>query len=58
MSKHADLAAMVSFVGEHVAEHLVAGRPGFGQGVPAEYFDTATFEGFGQHLGADGGAFA
>ena len=48
MGEHADLPAMVGFVGEHVAEHFRACGPGGTQAVAAEIFDAAIGgEGFG-----------
>ena len=41
MREHADLAAMVGFVSEHVAEHFRAGRPRTGPAVSYEFLDTA-----------------
>jgi hypothetical protein len=56
--EHADLPAMVGFVGEHVAKHLRSGGPGFGPGVAEKLRDGARAgdEGFGEHLGAARGA--
>src|SRR5438046_1320777 len=58
MRQHADLAAMVSFVSEHVAEHFRADGPRLGPAVPVEFFDAAaTAERFGEHFRAASGAF-
>ena len=58
VSDHADLAAMMGFVGQHVAEHFQAHRPRWAEAVPFEFLD-ATFaiaECFHEHLGAPSGA--
>jgi hypothetical protein len=45
VSKHADLAAMMRFVGQHVAKHpqapSVGNRPGFRQRIPLEKLNAA-----------------
>ncbi len=51
MGDHADLSAMVGFVGEHVAKHFEAWGPGFAQGVSAELLEVAA-----EHVRAEGGA--
>ena len=55
MCEHADLAAMVGFVGKHIAEHFRAWRPGRPPAIPAKLLD-ATAGGaakrFFQHFGA------
>ena len=62
MGDHADLAAMVGFVGQHVAEHFNADRPGRRQAVASKDFDAGLViglpcpEGFGKHLRAARGA--
>ena len=57
MREHADLAAMVSFVSKHVAEHLRADRPRLGPAIAVKLFDTAAAaERFGEHLRAASGA--
>jgi len=57
MREHADLAAMVGFVREHVAEHFRSGRPGRSPTVPMKRLNAAgTAEGFGEHLGTASGA--
>ncbi len=58
MREHADLAAMVGFVGKHVAEHFNAHGPRGGEAVPGELFDMAATgaKGFSEHLDAAGGA--
>lgn len=54
---HADLSAVVSFVGEHVGEHLRASGPGLGPSVAEEVGDGwVRAEGFREHPGAGGGA--
>jgi len=39
MREHADLPAMVSFVGKHVAQHFRANRPRLTPTVPAKPLD-------------------
>ena len=58
VSDHTDLSAMMGFVGEHVAKHLQSGGPRLGPGVAEKLRDSAGtgVEGFGEHLGAAGGA--
>jgi hypothetical protein len=61
MCEHANLAAMVRFVGEHVGEHFDTARPsgadgpGFGPAVAEEVgYAAGVIERFNQHLGATG----
>ena len=56
--EHADLAAMVGFVGKHVAEHFNPNGPGGSEAVPGELFHAAAtgVESFREHLEAAGGA--
>ena len=62
VGEHADLAAMVGFVGEHVAEHLWANGPWGCPAVSAKVLDAAidlsaaAAERFGEHFGAESGA--
>jgi hypothetical protein len=58
MREHAHLAAMVGFVGEHVAEHLHANRPRPRPAVSDEFDDAApaTVERFREHFRAASGA--
>jgi hypothetical protein len=57
MSEHAQLAAMVGFVGNHVAQHFRANRPGLGPAVSVKLLDVAsTAERFCEHLPTAGGA--
>jgi len=54
-----NLAAMVGFVGKHVAKHFHADRPCRGQGVATKPLDAPTApQRFGQHLHAAGCAFS
>ncbi len=58
MREHEHLAAVVGFVGEHVAEHFGANRPGSGPGVADELRNAAaSAERFSEHLIATSGAF-
>jgi hypothetical protein len=59
MREHAYLAAMVSFVRQHVAEHFRANRPGPSPSISAKLLDAAfaIAESFAEHLGAASGAF-
>lgn len=41
MRKHAHLPAMVRFMGNHVAQHFDASRPGLSPAVPEKLFDPA-----------------
>ena len=41
MGEHGDLAAVMGFVGEHVAEHGAAGGPDRRPGAAGEFFDAA-----------------
>jgi len=54
MGEHADLAAMVGFVRDHVAEHLKSRRPGRRPAVAAKLLNAAATvaQRFGEHLGA------
>src|SRR5579863_10424636 len=58
MREHTHLPAMVRFVGQHVAQHLDANRPGPGPAVSVKLLDAAavTAEPLGEHLGAAGAA--
>lgn len=60
VGEKADLAAVVSFVGEHVGKHLEACGPGWGEGVAAEGRDAALglVEGLSEHGDAGGCACA
>ena len=58
MGEHADLAAVVSFVRKHVAEHVDAGRPGDCPAITKKSPDAAAIraaERFGKHLRAASG---
>lgn len=58
MREHADLAAMMSFVRKHVAEHFHANGPRLRPAVSVKRLDAAaTAERFREHLAAAGGAF-
>src|ERR1035441_7967194 len=52
MRKHTDLSAMVSFVGQHVAQHFHAHRPRPRPAIPPKLFDAAVAQRFRQHLRA------
>ena len=39
MGEHAHLSAMVGFMGNHIAEHFYANRPGFGPAISEKGFD-------------------
>jgi hypothetical protein len=57
MSEHANLTAVMGFVGQHVTQHFDTDRPGLSPAVAAKVFDaTATAERFREHLAAAGGA--
>ena len=56
MREHAHLAAMVGFVGDHVAQHLRANRPRFCPAVSEELFHPAIAQRFSKHLSASSGA--
>src|SRR5271170_155485 len=58
MCEEAHLAAMVSFVSEHVAKHLRANGPGPSPAVSVKFFYAAgrIIERFSEHLGTAGGA--
>jgi hypothetical protein len=56
--EHEDLAAVVGFVGKHVAQHFRAGGPRLGPAVAEKFLDLAlAAESFSEHVGAAGGAF-
>ena len=58
MRQHADLSAMMGFVGQHVAEHLNANRPGLSPAIPEKLFDTAaSVKRFCEHLGTASATF-
>ena len=58
MSEHADLAAMMGLMGEHVGEHGSARGPGRSPAIAMKLFDaTVGSEGFGQQLRAEGRTF-
>jgi hypothetical protein len=57
MREHAHLPAMVSFMSNHVTQHLRPNRPGSSPPVPLKRLDAATTaERFGEHLRASCGA--
>jgi len=57
MREHANLAAMVGFVGKHVAQHLRPDQPRPSPSISAEFLDSArTTKRFGEHLSAPSGA--
>jgi hypothetical protein len=60
MRQHAHLAAMVSFVSDHVAQHLRANGPRLGPAISSELHDATLrrAERFGQHLFAACGALS
>lgn len=56
MRQHANLPAMMSFVGKHVAQHLDARRPGARPAVPMKLLDsTIATEPLLKHLGTASG---
>ena len=59
MGEHADLAAVVGFVGQHVTKHFKANRPGGCPAISAEFLDAAgsSAECVRKHFGAASGAF-
>jgi len=59
MREHTHLAAVVSFVSHHVAQHFRAHRPWLGPAVPVKLLDAAlaTAERLRQHFHTSSGAF-
>jgi hypothetical protein len=52
LREHANLSAMMSFMGQHVAQHFHADRPGLTPAVPLKLLDAATTaERFREHFG-------
>ena len=53
MGQHADLAAVVGFVAEHIGEHGRARRPRAGPTVALKFLDAAVGKSVGEHLRAE-----